>query len=56
VGEIVSNRPRTAGGPVLQKTGIPRRYRFRFVDPLMQPYTIMHGIKNDLVSADELSR
>lgn len=30
-------------GPVLQKTGSRRRYRFRFVSPLMQPYVLMRG-------------
>lgn len=36
-------------GRVLQKTGEPRRFRFRFVNPLMQPYVIMHGLSSGLV-------
>jgi Cdc6-like AAA superfamily ATPase len=28
-------------GPILQKSGIPRLYRYKFIDPLMQPYVIM---------------
>jgi ABC-type thiamine transport system ATPase subunit len=31
-------------GPILQKIGTPRRFRFRFVNPLMQPYIIMKGV------------
>lgn len=31
-------------GPILQKIGTPRRYRFRFINPLMQPYIIMKGV------------
>ena len=33
----------TTRGPVLQKTGSSRRYRFRFINPLMQPFVIMKG-------------
>jgi len=32
-----------ARGPVLQKTGSPRRYRFRFINPMMQPFVLMRG-------------
>jgi Cdc6-like AAA superfamily ATPase len=37
-------------GPVLQRNGTPRRYRFRFVNPLMQPFVIMDGIKKGLIT------
>jgi Cdc6-like AAA superfamily ATPase len=30
-------------GPILDKIGKRRRYRFRFVNPLMQPFVVMHG-------------
>lgn len=36
-------------GPVLQRTGTARRFRFRFSNPLMQPYVIMDGIKKGLI-------
>jgi len=32
-----------AHGPVLQKAGIALRYRYRFVNPLLQPFVIMQG-------------
>lgn len=41
-------------GAVLQKTGHPRRYRFRFVNPLMEPFVVMKGISGGLVRADIL--
>jgi Cdc6-like AAA superfamily ATPase len=29
-------------GPILKKVGEPRRIRFRFIDPMMQPFVIIH--------------
>jgi Cdc6-like AAA superfamily ATPase len=31
-------------GKVLQRTGTPRNYRYRFADPVMQPYVILKGL------------
>jgi len=36
-------------GPILEKTGTPRNYRFRFINPLLQPYIIMDGMKKKLL-------
>ena len=36
-------------GAVLQRTGTARRYRFRFENPLMQPFVIMDGLKKGLI-------
>ena len=41
-------------GPMLVKTGTARRYRFRFANPLMQPYVIMNGLKNGLIKEGQL--
>lgn len=40
-------------GPVLQRTGTTRRFRFRFENPLMQPFVVMDGIRKGLIT-DEL--
>jgi Cdc6-like AAA superfamily ATPase len=37
-------------GPILQRTGTRRRYRFRFADPLMQPYVIMRGFSDGRIT------
>lgn len=46
-------------GNVLEKTGPQRRFRFRFFDPLLQPFVIMRGICDGTLSgnwADLLKR
>jgi len=39
-------------GPILQKTGVKRKFRFRFINPLMQPFVILQGISAGLISVD----
>jgi hypothetical protein len=36
-------------GQILELTGTPRRFRYRFVEPLMQPYIILRGITDRLI-------
>jgi Cdc6-like AAA superfamily ATPase len=43
-------------GPVLERMGIPRRYRFRFRNPLLQPFVIMQGLANKLIDRSDLGR
>ena len=43
-------------GPVLERTGVPRRYRFRFRNPLLQPFVIMQGLARELIDRTDLSR
>jgi hypothetical protein len=43
-------------GSVLERTGIPRRYRFRFRNPLLQPFVIMCGLADELIHRSDLSR
>ena len=42
-------------GPVLERIGIPRRYRYRFRNPLVQPFVIMQGLAGGLLSRDGLT-
>ena len=39
-------------GPVLQKTGFTRRFRYRFINPLIQPYVILDGIAKGLIDSE----
>lgn len=36
-------------GPALQRKGPDRRARYRFSDPLLQPYVVMRGIQSGLI-------
>ena len=41
-------------GHILQKTGIERKFRYRFSNPLMQPYIIMSGLNDGLIKDEQL--
>jgi hypothetical protein len=41
-------------GPVLQQRGELRKVRYRFVDPLLQPFVIMRGLRDGLITSDVL--
>ncbi len=44
----------TKRGPVLQRSGETRRQRYRFLNPLLQPYVVMRGLADGLVSDETL--
>ena len=41
-------------GAILQKTGELHNFRFRFTDPMMQPFVLMHGLKRNLVGLSDV--
>lgn len=41
-------------GPVFLKSGIPRLYRYKFSEPLLQPYVIMQGLQSKLIKMNDL--
>lgn len=41
-------------GPVLQKSGVKHRFRYRFVNPLLQPLVIMKGIVDKKITEETL--
>jgi len=42
-------------GAVLQRLGRPHQYRFRFSNPLMQPYVLMRALQRELVDLDDIT-
>ncbi len=45
-----------ARGGVLEKVGTARRFRYRFADPLLQPYVIMQGVALGRIPGELLER
>lgn len=43
-------------GNLLRKTGEKRRYRYRFSDPLMQPYVVMQGMGHGVITEEILAK
>ena len=41
-------------GAVLERLGKPHRYRYRFSNPLMQPYVLMRGLESDLLDLEDV--
>ena len=39
-------------GSVLEKIGLPRKYKFRFKDPIYQPFIIMEGVRDGLITQE----
>jgi Cdc6-like AAA superfamily ATPase len=44
-----------ARGPVLRKEGRIRRFQYSFVEPMMQPYALMKGLTDGLITEEQLS-
>ncbi len=42
-------------GELLERRGSTRSYQYRFRNPLLQPYIIMHGLSNGLINQSQLT-
>lgn len=42
-------------GPTLQRKGSEHRYRFRFANPMLQPYVLMRGLSDGTISPEDLN-
>jgi energy-coupling factor transporter ATP-binding protein EcfA2 len=43
-------------GAVLQREGSQRRYFYRFTDPIFQPYVILSGLSEELITDEQLRK
>jgi hypothetical protein len=41
-------------GPILEQKGAPRKYRYRFVEPMMQPFVLMQGLQGGAITRKEV--
>ncbi|MBF4566002.1 ATP-binding protein [Plantibacter sp. VKM Ac-2876] len=46
----------TDRGPVLRKEGAQRKFRYRFVNPLLQPYVLLRGVRDGLIQSSMLGQ
>lgn len=44
-----------ARGPILQKKGERRRFRFRFINPLIEQFVVLKGIADGMISEEQIS-
>lgn len=42
-------------GPILQKIGETRRFRFRFINPLLEQFVVLKGISDGMITRDQTS-
>ena len=42
-------------GGILERVGAERRYRYRFKEPMTQPFILMHGLRNGLISQTQVN-
>jgi Cdc6-like AAA superfamily ATPase len=42
-------------GNVLEKKGVERHYRFRFVNAMMPPYIIMEGLRTEIINLEQFN-
>lgn len=46
----------TSRGPLLEKVGSERAYRYRFLNPLFQPYIVLRALKEELIDHETLAK
>ena len=39
---------------LLEQVGTPRKYRYRFAEPMMQPFVLMNGRRNNLITRQQV--
>lgn len=42
-------------GNMLEQVGTARRYRYRFAEPMMQPFILMNGLRDNLVTREQVA-
>ncbi len=53
-GQHLKNLCEKDRGKILEQTGSERKYRYRFVEPMMQPFILMQGVRNSLITRQQV--
>ncbi|MEA3044161.1 MAG: hypothetical protein QOH47_1999 [Sphingomonadales bacterium] len=43
-------------GHILEQVGSARKFRYRFAEPMMQPFILMNGRRNDLITREQVDQ
>lgn len=54
-GQHLKNLCETDHGKILEQVGVPRKYRYRFSEPMMQPFILMSALAKGLLTRDQVS-
>jgi hypothetical protein len=54
-GQHLKNLCEPAYGRILEQTGSDRRFRYRFQEPMMQPFILMNGLASKLITRKQVS-
>lgn len=54
-GQHLKNLCEDDRGAILEQIGSERKYRYRFVEPMMQPFVLMQGLRNNLITRQQVS-
>jgi hypothetical protein len=53
-GQHLKNLCEADRGKMLEQTGSERKYRYRFVEPMMQPFILMQGLRSGLITRQQV--
>jgi DNA polymerase III delta prime subunit len=54
-GQHLKNLCEKDRGKILEQTGSERKYRYRFVEPMMQPFILMQGLRSGLITRQQVN-
>jgi hypothetical protein len=54
-GQHLKNLCEADRGKILEQTGTERRYRYRFVEPMMQPFILMQGLRDGRITREQVN-
>lgn len=54
-GQHLKNLCEMDRGAILEKTGSERKYRYRFVEPMMQPFVLMQALRDGLIAREQVN-
>ncbi len=54
-GQHLKNLCEPDRGAILEQVGSERKYRYRFVEPMMQPFVLLQGLRTNLITRQQVN-